>query len=315
MAAQDVVAIANFSGEDGELSFKKGDTIKVLEKVDENWSKGKIGTTVGIFPVNFVITKRNRPPPLPSGSPRSSYTPRTSKGSPRGTRSSSASNSPRHAKSATIAYKPSGRDNKSRGATSRSTSSHSSSGSHNNSPSVNGVNSRKVQPCARALFTFTGEKKDELSFSEGVKIRLLKRIDNNWLEGELNGKIGIFPQSFVKIEVGLPSKDIESVLADSGRPYARAICDFHSDSQDDLQFERGDLIELLSWSGEGWMRGCTSTNTTGVFPISFVHVIKPLPVNDSPRSPPSLSVSSPSPTEFVTTPQPKPRKISTSNGK
>ena len=306
MAAQDVVAIANFTGEVGELSFKKGDTIKVLEKVDENWSKGKIGTTVGIFPLNFVTTKRNRPPPLPSGSPRSSYTSRSSKGS------HSPRLATRLAKGATIASKPSGRDFKSSGVTSRITSSHSSA-SHSNSPSVNGVNSRKVQPCARALFTFTGEKKDELSFSEGVKIRLLKRIDNNWLEGELNGKIGIFPQSFVKIEVGLPSKDIESVLADSGKPYARAICDFHSDSQDDLQFERGDLIELLSWSGEGWLRGRTNTNTTGVFPISFVHVIKPLPVNDSPRNPPSLSVSSPSPTEYVGTPQPKPRRISTSS--
>ena len=311
MAATEVVAIANFTGEVDELSFKKGDTIKVLEKVDENWSKGKIGTTVGIFPVNFVTTKRNKPslPTNISGSPRSSKV--TS--SPR---SSRASNSPRHSRSATIAARPSGRDYKPRRAPSRPTSNTSHScGSHNNSPSLNGVNSRKVQPCARALFTFSGEKKDELSFSEGVKIRLLKRVDNNWLEGELNGKIGIFPQSFVKIEVGLPSKDAESVLADSGKPYARAICDFHGDSQDDLQFESGDLIELLSWAGEGWMRGCTSNNMIGVFPISFVHVIKPLPVAENPRSPPSVLVSSPSPTELGNAPQPKPRKVSTTNGK
>ena len=172
------------------------------------------------------------------------------------------------------------------------------------------------------MFTFTGEKKDELSFSEGVKIRLLKRVDDNWLEGELNGKVGIFPQSFVKIEVGLPSKNVESLLADSGKPYARAICNFHGDSQDDLEFECGDLIELLSWAGEGWMQGRTSDGMIGVFPISFVHVIEPLPVTDSPRSPPSRFVSSPS--LFVSSPsltgsvypQPKPRKTSTSsNGK
>ena len=312
MAATEVVAIANFTGEVGELSFKKGDIIKVLEKVDENWSKGKIGTTLGIFPVNFVTTKRNKPslPTNIGGSPRNSK----GTSSPRNSR---ASNSPHHTRSATIAARPSGGGYVPRRAPSRSTSNTThSSGSRNSSPSVNGVNNRKIQPCARALFAFSGEKKDELSFSEGVKIRLLKRIDSNWLEGELNGKIGIFPQSFVKIEVGLPSKGVESVLADSGKPYARGICDFHGDSPDDLQFERGDLIELLSWAGEGWIKGCTSNDMIGVFPISFVHVIKPLPVADNPRSPPSVVVSSPSPTELGNAPQPKPRKVSTSsNGK
>lgn len=293
MAATEVVAIANFSGEPGELSFKKGETIKVLEKVDENWSKGRIGTTEGIFPVNFVITKRNRP----TVAPVANNSPRLMSNSPR---SSHTTHSPKH-----ITAKPTAQDYRPRSGASRDSS------SSKNSPTVNGVNNRKVQPCARALFTFTGEKKDELSFSEGVKIRLLKRIDSNWLEGELNGKIGIFPQSFVKVEVGLPSRNVESVLADSGKPYARAICDFHGDSDDDLHFEHGDLIELLSWVGEGWLKGRTSNNMVGVFPLSFVHVIEPLPVTDTPT--PSLVVSSPSPTEQPTPPMPKPRKVSTSS--
>ena len=311
MAATEVVAIANFSGEVGELSFKKGDTIRVLEKVDDNWSKGKIGTMVGIFPVNFVTMKRNRPtlPANVSNSPRGSRT----ISSPRHSRTTDSARQSRP-RSATTASKPSGRDYSPRINPARTVTSRASS-SRNNSPSLNGVD-RKVQPCARALFAFTGEKKDELSFSEGVKIRLLKRIDSNWLEGELNGKVGIFPQSFVKIEVGLPSKSVESVLADSGRPYARAICDFHGDAEDDIEFERGDLIELLSWAGEGWMKGRTGNGITGVFPLSFVHVIKPLPVTDNPGSPPSLLVSSPSPTDLVMAPQPKPRTISaSSNGK
>lgn len=283
-----MIAIANFIGEVGELSFKKGDTIKVLDKVDDNWSKGRMGMTVGIFPVNFVTTKRNGPTLPVSNS----------------SRSPNAKYSPRHTRSATMSSRPT---------VSRTIMSRAS-GSRNNSPSLNGV-SRKVQPCARALFTFTGEKKDELSFSEGVKIRLLKRIDDNWLEGELNGKIGIFPQSFVKIEVGLPSKGEESVLADSGKPYARALCNFHGNAEDDIEFERGDLIELLSWAGEGWMKGHTGNGMIGVFPLSFVHVIEPLPVTDSPSSPPSVVVLSPSPTDPAMAPQPKPRRISVPNGK
>ena len=271
-----MVAIANFSGEDdGELSFKKGDTIKVIEKVDENWSKGQVGSVIGIFPVNFVTAKRSRPsvPPLPRSTIKAGA-----------------------AKSPTQTPEP-------------------ATESPRNSPTVNGV-SRKIQPCARALYTFSGEKKDELSFSEGVKIRLLRRIDDNWLEGELNGNVGIFPQQFVKIEVGLPSKDGESVLAGSGKPYARGLCNFHGDSHDDLQFERGDLIELVSWAGEGWMKGRTSDDNTGVFPASFVQVIQPLPVSEAaPREIPSVVISTASPTEQQNSaPQPKPRKSSVSSG-
>ena len=60
-------------------------------------------------------------------------------------------------------------------------------------------------PCARALFSFEGQSKHELNFSAGVSILLLRRIDENWLEGQLDGKVGIFPANYVKIELGSPS--------------------------------------------------------------------------------------------------------------
>ncbi len=60
-------------------------------------------------------------------------------------------------------------------------------------------------PCARALHGFQGQSEHELNFSAGVSILLLRRIDDNWLEGKLNGKIGIFPSNYVKIEAGSPT--------------------------------------------------------------------------------------------------------------
>ncbi len=60
-------------------------------------------------------------------------------------------------------------------------------------------------PCARALYRFRGQSAHELNFSAGVSILLLRRIDENWLEGKLEGQVGIFPASHVKIEVGSPS--------------------------------------------------------------------------------------------------------------
>ena len=50
-----VKAITEFQGEhEGDLPFRHGDLISILEEVDNNWWKGKIGENVGIFPVSFT---------------------------------------------------------------------------------------------------------------------------------------------------------------------------------------------------------------------------------------------------------------------
>ncbi|KAI9352310.1 hypothetical protein DFJ73DRAFT_830578 [Zopfochytrium polystomum] len=54
-AKKRVVAVADFeSGEDGDLAFRVGDLITVLEDVDENWYRGELRGKEGIFPKNHV---------------------------------------------------------------------------------------------------------------------------------------------------------------------------------------------------------------------------------------------------------------------
>ncbi|XP_055372480.1 E3 ubiquitin-protein ligase SH3RF3 [Condylostylus longicornis] len=40
--------------EDGCLTFKKGTVINVLRRVDQNWAEGRIGASIGIFPIAFA---------------------------------------------------------------------------------------------------------------------------------------------------------------------------------------------------------------------------------------------------------------------
>lgn len=55
------------------------------------------------------------------------------------------------------------------------------------------------RPIAKALFDFEDEQEqDLLSFKQGDIIYVLRRVDENWCEGRLNGKLGIFPVSFVE---------------------------------------------------------------------------------------------------------------------
>ncbi|XP_036421022.1 neutrophil cytosol factor 4 [Colossoma macropomum] len=62
-------------------------------------------------------------------------------------------------------------------------------------------------PRAEAVFDFNGSGKLELSLKAGDVIFLLRRVNADWLEGTVKDRIGIFPESFVKIIKPLPESD------------------------------------------------------------------------------------------------------------
>ncbi|XP_072527043.1 neutrophil cytosol factor 4 [Salminus brasiliensis] len=62
-------------------------------------------------------------------------------------------------------------------------------------------------PRAEAVFDFSGSGKLELSLKAGDVIFLLRRVNADWLEGTVKDRIGIFPESFVKIIKPLPESD------------------------------------------------------------------------------------------------------------
>jgi len=49
-----------------------------------------------------------------------------------------------------------------------------------------------------AVYDYLAERGDELSFQENAVIYVLKKNDDGWWEGVLNGETGLFPGNYVE---------------------------------------------------------------------------------------------------------------------
>ncbi|XP_068054540.1 sorbin and SH3 domain-containing protein 1 isoform X21 [Anomalospiza imberbis] len=172
---------------------------------------------------------------------------------------------------------------------------------------------------ARAKFDFKAQTLKELPLQKGDIVYIYKQIDQNWLEGEHHGRVGIFPRSYVEFlppaEKAQPKKPLPLQVLEYGDAIAKF--NFNGDTQVEMSFRKGERITLIRRVDENWYEGRISgTSRQGIFPVTYVEVLKrPVVKNaiDYPDPPVSLSPSrsmtaspqSPS-SELLHTPTPPP---------
>ncbi|XP_029445942.1 neutrophil cytosol factor 4 isoform X2 [Rhinatrema bivittatum] len=79
-----------------------------------------------------------------------------------------------------------------------------------------------------------------------------------------------------------PTRKVKSStpqVPDYDRPRAEALFDFKGNSTLELTFSKGSLVYLLSRINKNWLEG-TFNDVTGIFPQSFVKIIKDLPAEE-----------------------------------
>ncbi|XP_062511538.1 intersectin-1-like [Corticium candelabrum] len=240
---QAYIALYNYSGSAGDLSFKAGDIINVTQMKGEWWT-GTIGDRKGIFPSNYVKKRK-----------RSDFT----------------------VKDLTPASHP-----------------RTLSSSTDTKPTP------KRPPIATVRADYEAQGPEQLSLRAGQIIHVRKQNPNGWWEGELQvrgkkRKVGWFPSNRVKL-MGNPfqtaavskastirrgSRDDSSQSSSSsvqnspkGDNHVLAIYSYTAASSDELTFNKGSVITVLSKEGE-WWKG-ELNGTVGVFPSNYVQPLSEL---------------------------------------
>ncbi|XP_032046727.1 sorbin and SH3 domain-containing protein 1 isoform X31 [Aythya fuligula] len=148
---------------------------------------------------------------------------------------------------------------------------------------------------ARAKFDFKAQTLKELPLQKGDIVYIYKQIDQNWYEGEHHGRVGIFPRSYIELlppaEKAQPKKPSPLQVLEYGDAIAKF--NFNGDTQVEMSFRKGERITLIRRVDENWYEGRISgTTRQGIFPVTYVEVLKrPVVKNaiDYPDPPMSLS--------------------------
>ncbi|KAK3535912.1 hypothetical protein QTP70_021221 [Hemibagrus guttatus] len=156
---------------------------------------------------------------------------------------------------------------------------------------------------ARAIYDFKALTAKELSFNKGEIVYITRQIDNNWYEGEHRGKVGIFPISYVeKIAVLDRHQPVRPPPPAQSTEIGEAVAryNFSADtnvelslrkarltlSEDCLNLFQGERVIVLRQVDQNWFAGkIPGTNKQGIFPVSYVDIIKKSPIKSPSQSP------------------------------
>ena len=168
-----------------------------------------------------------------------------------------------------------------------------------------------VTPYGKTLFPFVAENPNELSFFDNEIVTLIQHVDDQWIEGQVEGRTGIFPASFIEVIVDCPwmedyrgeadenaevsrehyqdersEEEIVSRTVDvtesqnsglsalKNAKYGRMRYAFSPDNTEDLSFKEGDVIMILRQVDEHWFEVQVEDGKVGFCPVDYVERVE-----------------------------------------
>ncbi|XP_037711339.1 mucin-5AC isoform X1 [Drosophila subpulchrella] len=194
---------------DDELTLAVGDVIEFLGEVEEGWWRGRLRSKVGVFPSNFVqhiepspVLASKRPPTIGATVTTSSLTSKaanvanvaaTSTVSTGGGSIGTTATAKQATKSRVIAAGTS--------SPAEPAAIFSGSGSGSAAAAVPMLPPKPQREFCRVEFPYAPQNDDELELKvdDIITVITTELPDKGWWKGEIRGKVGVFPDNFVKM--------------------------------------------------------------------------------------------------------------------
>ncbi|CBY30464.1 unnamed protein product [Oikopleura dioica] len=127
-------------------------------------------------------------------------------------------------------------------------------------------------------FPYKATESDELSLEVGDLIRNCVQKEDGWLEGDLNGRTGMFPDNFAT-KIADERKDKKPPPPAPLKPkpktkHFEAAFKYVASNEDELSFEVGDIITFIEDIEEGWAKGEIDNGDSGLYPTNFVKAVE-----------------------------------------
>ncbi|XP_030241378.1 intersectin-1 isoform X2 [Drosophila navojoa] len=139
----------------------------------------------------------------------------------------------------------------------------------------------KRSEIAQVIAPYEATSSEQLSLTRGQLIMIRKKTDSGWWEGELQAKgrrrqIGWFPATYVKVLQGGRNSGRNTPVSGSRIEMTEQILDkvialypYKAQNDDELSFEKDDIISVLGRDEPEWWRG-ELNGLSGLFPSNYV---------------------------------------------
>ncbi|XP_073826411.1 dynamin associated protein 160 isoform X4 [Musca autumnalis] len=139
----------------------------------------------------------------------------------------------------------------------------------------------KRSEIAQVIAPYEATSPEQLSLTRGQLIMIRKKTETGWWEGELQAKgrkrqIGWFPATYVKVLQGGRNSGRNTPVSGSRVEMTETILDkvialypYKAQNDDELSFDKDDIISVLGRDEPEWWRG-ELNGLTGLFPSNYV---------------------------------------------
>lgn len=129
-----------------------------------------------------------------------------------------------------------------------------------------------MRQLVRALYNYDATEESELSFKANDRLIVLQKDDSGWWQGELGGRVGMFPSNFVEVvDPNAPTKEAAAEQKELGGQ-CKVLYDYNADSDSELSIKEGEVLTVES-EDEGWFFGFNSKGESGRFPSNYVQTL------------------------------------------